>query len=196
MQNPFPGIDPFVEAEGDWPDFHATFMGAWREAISRLLPRNYVAKIEERMTVIEDQEDLPRQPSAKSGEGRSQYLARRHEVLSSDAHLVELDLLIGGKPLPFDKPLKPTHFHSSISRAGRRPGCEVYSWSLDEPMPPLPVPLAQPDPDIVVDLAKVLVTTYERGEYWKTIDYQSPINLDLSDEYRGWIQQRVSASTA
>src|SRR4051812_23205839 len=38
MISPFPGVDPFVEAQGYWPDFHPTFLNYWREAISDKLP--------------------------------------------------------------------------------------------------------------------------------------------------------------
>jgi hypothetical protein len=256
MQNPFPGIDPYVEASGAWPDFHVTFMGAWREAISAKLPNDYVARLEERVTIIEHEESRPlrrgpditisqsptqerradtgaatldevsiepepsrisieeevRQtyiqivrlpdrrlvsvlellsPANKSGDGRSQYLAKRQQIMLSDAHLVELDLLIAGKRLPLDIPVRQAHFYSVISRAGQRPACEVYPWDLANPMPSLPVPLADPDPDIVIRLAEVLAVTYQRGEYNKTIDYQAPLALPLSADDQSWTKEQV-----
>lgn len=261
MQNPFPGIDPYEEATGAWPDFHVTFMGAWREAISAKLPGDYVARLEERVTIIEHEESRPlrrgsditisqastrqewerraegsgvatvdtvsiepepsrisieeevRQtyiqinrlpdrrlvavlellsPTNKSGDGRSQYLAKRQQIMLSDSHLVQLDLLIAGKRLPLDIPVRQAHFYSVISRAGQRPDCEVYPWDLANRMPSLPVPLAGPDPDIVVRLADVLAVTYQRGEYYKTIDYQSPLELPLSDDDHVWVKEQVA----
>ena len=79
-----------------------------------------------------------------------------------------------------------------ISRAGQRPVCQVFSWTLDRIMPGLPIPLAAPDPDIVVDLAQVLNTTYRRGRYEKTIDYNRPLQLPLSDDYQAWVKERAA----
>ncbi|MCA9188686.1 MAG: DUF4058 family protein [Planctomycetales bacterium] len=45
MPSPFPGIDPFLEDAVFWPDFHATFINYWREAIADKLPDQYEAGI-------------------------------------------------------------------------------------------------------------------------------------------------------
>ncbi|MCS7193161.1 MAG: DUF4058 family protein, partial [Armatimonadetes bacterium] len=41
----------------------------------------------------------------QAGKGRDEYLSRRNEILLSDVHLVELDLLREGERLPMGKPL-------------------------------------------------------------------------------------------
>jgi hypothetical protein len=257
MPASFPGVDPFVEASGDWPDFHSTFMNVWREAISDRLPADYVARLDERLTLVEYEEEEERQrvapdvvisrdrsaiqggrqataildeatpeptmirvkikeeerqtfvqivrhsdrkliavlellsPSNKAA-GQTQYLAKRQAVLASDAHLVELDLLIGGKRLPMQSPLPPGHFHYIVSRAERRPDCEVYSWSLPSRMPILPVPLAVTDPDIKINLAEVLALTYQRGRYEKTVNYNAPLNLPLAEQELQWVRQWIA----
>jgi hypothetical protein len=38
----------------------------------------------------------------RAGDPRAQYLSKRSEVLQSPAHLVEVDLLRGGAPMPAD----------------------------------------------------------------------------------------------
>src|SRR6266436_3866303 len=53
MASAFPGIDPFVEEQKYWPDFHHTFIAEWREALRKVLPPNYVARIDERVNLIE-----------------------------------------------------------------------------------------------------------------------------------------------
>lgn len=53
MPSPFPGIDPFLESQGLWPDFHAGFVPAFRDAIAAQLPASYVARIDERMNLVE-----------------------------------------------------------------------------------------------------------------------------------------------
>lgn len=257
MQNPFPGIDPYVEASGRWRDFHSRFMNAWCEAIAENLPDDYDARLEEQLSIIDYEEtreqrrapdvaivktDLERtqagsasttvallepelsrivvqeevrqsfielfhepehrlvavlellSPTNKTGEGRTQYLAKRHQILLSDAHLIELDLLLDGRQLPLDKPVRPSHFRSVVSRAGKRPACDVYGWNLNQGMPILPVPLLEPDPDIAINLAAVLNTTYQRGRYHKTLKYDAPLDLPLSADHQVWVKQQLAAA--
>jgi Protein of unknown function (DUF4058) len=52
MPSPFPGMDPFVESPTHWSDFHPTFIGALREAINRVLPPGYRARLDERVMMI------------------------------------------------------------------------------------------------------------------------------------------------
>lgn len=47
MGSPFPGVDPFLEGQGVWHDFHVGFNFCLREKLMSLLPANYVARIEE-----------------------------------------------------------------------------------------------------------------------------------------------------
>src|SRR5262245_30844952 len=56
MTSPFPGVDPFLEAQGFWPDFHATFINYWREALAEVLPDHYEARIVERLNLVDEEE--------------------------------------------------------------------------------------------------------------------------------------------
>jgi hypothetical protein len=53
MSSPFPGVDPYLERQGFWSDFHATFITYWREAVADLLPDTYEARIDERVNLVE-----------------------------------------------------------------------------------------------------------------------------------------------
>ncbi len=53
MPNPFPGMDPYLEHPAHWPDFHATFINYWREALRAALPGHYTARIGERVYLRE-----------------------------------------------------------------------------------------------------------------------------------------------
>ena len=53
MPSPFQGIDPFIECQGLWQDFHHGVIGGVRDEISNRLPDPYFARIDERMRVIE-----------------------------------------------------------------------------------------------------------------------------------------------
>src|SRR5690348_5863038 len=53
MPSPFPGMDPYLEHPGNWPDFHTTFIVCWRDALRVALPAHYSARICERMYLVE-----------------------------------------------------------------------------------------------------------------------------------------------
>src|SRR5258707_4050872 len=107
-------------------------------------------------------------------------------VLKQNVHLVELDLLVGGRRLPMQEPLPPADYYYLVSRPERRPDCNVYPWKVKQPLPKLPVPLLSPDEDIVVDLAAVFSTAYERGRFGRRINYQSRLPAGLSGEDQRW----------
>jgi hypothetical protein len=131
-------------------------------------------------------------PTNKEYPGRTEYLAKRSALLHQNVHLVELDLLLGGQRLPMQKPLPPGDYYYLVSRGEKRPDCQVYSWTLQQPLHKLPVPLRAPDPDVLVDLAQVLATAYERGRFHRRIDYQTqPLPATLSDKDKDWAEALV-----
>ena len=52
MKSPFPGIDPYVEAQGRWRDLHASMITYCRDALNEVLPENYVAQIDEQIRLV------------------------------------------------------------------------------------------------------------------------------------------------
>jgi hypothetical protein len=133
-------------------------------------------------------------PANKEPPGRTEYLAKRMALLRENIHLVELDLILGGRRPPFQKPLPAADYYYLVSRGDRRPDCQVFSWTLRQPLPRVPVPLRAPDPDIFIDLAPVFATAYERGRYRKRIDYQVPPTT-LPEKDREWIEGIVRESS-
>ena len=53
MPSPFPGMDPYIEDPGRWPDFHGRFIAAIVGTLQPLLRPKYVATGEERVYVAE-----------------------------------------------------------------------------------------------------------------------------------------------
>ena len=51
MPSPFPGMNPYLEREGIWQDFHASFVPAMRDALSEQLRPRYVISVEEHVYV-------------------------------------------------------------------------------------------------------------------------------------------------
>jgi hypothetical protein len=131
-------------------------------------------------------------PANKEPPGRIEYLAKRRAVLLQRAHLVELDLLFGGRRLPFDKPLPEGNYYYMLSRGEQRPDCQVYHWTLRQPLPTLPVPLREPDSDIVVDLGAVFATAYDRAKFFRRVAYQAPLPAFIAEADRPWVEEIVA----
>ena len=53
MPSRFPGVDPYIEWENFWQDFHSSFVTYWRDAIIDALPDHYSARMNERVNLIE-----------------------------------------------------------------------------------------------------------------------------------------------
>lgn len=115
-------------------------------------------------------------PTNKRGSGRGQYMVKRNGLIMEGVHLVELDLLRDGERLPTQENLPAGEYYLFISRANRRPKCEVYSWTRKDKLPVVPIPLKMPDADILVDLGQAFAIAYERGRYAKSIDYTRPLD--------------------
>lgn len=212
MDSPFPGVDLFLEWQGLWPDFHPTFINCLQESLLDRLSAEYDARLDERVYLMELPDvalefvDEVRErfirilhredrglvaiiellsPGNKSSESRGTYL-KRAEVHNSPVHLVELDLLLGGQRLPMGRPLPPAHYYAFVSRSSRRPDCDVYPWTVRQPLPKIPIPLRESAPEIIINLNDVFREAYRRGRYGRAIDYAASPDGPLSDEDRRW----------
>jgi hypothetical protein len=52
MTSPFPGIDPYLEAQGRWRDLNASLITYCRDALNEVLPENYLAQIGEQIRLM------------------------------------------------------------------------------------------------------------------------------------------------
>jgi hypothetical protein len=104
-------------------------------------------------------------PSNKrGGPDREQYLAKREQLLKSDAHFVEIDLLRGGRPMPLQGRPK-CDYSVLVSRASARPWAGFWPIRLRQRLPVVPVPLRPPDRDGQVDLQEILDRVYDATGY-------------------------------
>ncbi len=134
-------------------------------------------------------------PANKNQPGRIEYLAKRNSLLYQPVHLVELDLLRGGKRLPMNRPLPPGDSYYLISRVEQRPDCQVYAWMLAHPLPTLPVPLRFPAADLLIDLREVFNTTYARGRFQRRIDYHGSVPPQLCENEQPWAASLIQTAT-
>ena len=76
----------------------------------------------------------------------------------------------------------------------RLPIAEVYRWTVRDPLPRLPVPLREPDADVLIDLAELVTQVYDLGRYARTLRHQSPLpeTTSLTYEDRAWVGSLVT----
>jgi hypothetical protein len=109
---------------------------------------------------------------------RDQYIVKQRDVLASDAHLVEIDLLRGGthtaavprelveaKAGPFD-------YLISIHRYDQPRDYLVYPISMTQRLPQIGIPLLPDDADVPLDLQAVFDRAYDDGPYSREIEYE------------------------
>lgn len=121
----------------------------------------------------------------RSGEGREAYERKRNQILRSVTHLVEIDLLRSGKPLPIAAP-SPRDYHILICRGDQRPSGDLYAFSLRQSIPPVPIPLLPGEAEPILELQPLLNRVYERGRYHLALDYRQPPQPPLSQTNNEW----------
>jgi hypothetical protein len=146
-----------------------------------------VIRDRETMRVITVIELLSPSNKRSRGDGRHEYMMKRQEILSSPTHLVELDLLRGGLRLPVIGTLPPGDYYAIVSRANRRPKCEVYSWTLNDKLPVIPIPLQHDDPDATQPLQEVFDIVYQRARYDLSVKYTAPLDPPLTPDELKWV---------
>ena len=134
-------------------------------------------------------------PTNKSSrDGRPEYLVKRNNLLRSRVHLVELDLLRGGERLPTIEDHPRGDYFAFVSRAAQRPQAEVYGWSLEQPLPEVPIPLDVGDLDVKLNLQDVFTTTYDRAGYDYSLDYARPVQPALTAVRTAWMREILEHS--
>jgi hypothetical protein len=252
-------MDPYIEWQSPWPDFHNGLIAEIRNELGARLPDSYIARVDERIEVATSASNPPTSfrpdimvgrferesswsgaaspgaptavleplhmeivdrdpeeiritwveiralptlelltaievlsPINKSWQGRGAYLEKRNKRHASKVNLVEIDLLLGGAPLPMKQRIEPGGYYAIVARGPRLPLAEVYRWTVRDPLPTLPIPLREPDQDILIDLAALVSRVYDLGRYERTLrrDVPLPEATSLAPEDRAWIESR------
>ena len=261
MPSPFPGMDPYLESPTHWSDFHARFVSALADAINDTVPGNYVARIDEHITIVDPYLEPPGgptfvpdvavtrgrpeastggaftavasppaatltnlehldphtetylrivrlpdlelvtvlellSPTNKYGDGRGEYMRKRHEFLRQPVNVVELDLLRAGPRIRFAQPLPPGHYYAFVSRSSRPGVTDAYPWTVRSRLPIIPIPLRQPDADVALSLAEPFSAAYERGRYARLVKYTTPPPPPgFAPEDAEWVAETARAAT-
>ena len=118
-------------------------------------------------------------PTNKTAGERSRdlYAAKQRDILASQAHLVEIDLLRGGlhtTAVPWRllrEKCGELDYHICVHRYDSPLNFFVYPAPLENHLPVIEIPLLPADPTIAVDLQMVFAQAYEAGAYNRRLDY-------------------------
>jgi hypothetical protein len=134
-------------------------------------------------------------PTNKEGRGRDAYIEKRDALLAQYVHIVEIDLLVQGARLQMKTRLPAGDYYAFVSRAERRFKADVYAWTVRHPLPVIPIPLLEPDPDYKLELAGLFRYTYDRGHYERDLDYKIEPPAFLRPADREWARELLTKHT-
>jgi hypothetical protein len=77
-----------------------------------------------------------------------------------------------------------------VNRSHRRRRFELYPCRLRDRLPRISLPLAEPDPDVPLDIQPALDQVYEDGSYMLRVLYDEPCIPPLPQPDQEWATQR------
>jgi hypothetical protein len=205
-------MDPYLEDPITWPSVQVRFITHISDALNPLLLPRYIAHIQERLVVTEVEpvegyveirplaqhdhvitvvEVLSPGNKLAGSKNRKRYLNQQDERLQSPTNLIEIDLLRGGEhTIAAPRELLPRggawDYLACIRRGGKKSYFEVWPILLRERLPCIPVPLADGDPDVVLNLQELFDQCYDRGGFEITLDYRHAPPIPLSAKDKAW----------
>ncbi len=218
MLFPFPGMNPYLEHPEIWSGVHHWLIVELARFISPLLRPKYRVAVEVRIyeTIGEQSLLVPIPEIVKQGylevrevatsevitaieilspinkrsiAARKQYESKRNKVLGSSTHLVEIDLLRQGQPMPVYHSNIQTHYRILVSQKNRRPQADLYTFNLPDPIPLFPLTLKSGDQEPLIDLQLLLNNVYDQASYDLAIDYTQEPVPPLSEADRIWMNK-------
>jgi len=131
-------------------------------------------------------------------DGYKKYRHKQEQVLSSQANLLEIDLLrAGAHTAAVPQAALPTdciwHYIICLHRGTRPHEYSVWLNSLRDPLPCVEVPLAQGDPSVALDLQTVLNLSYDVGAFDRQMDYTQEADPSLQGDDALWADALLRA---
>lgn len=142
------------------------------------------------------------------GVDRQSYLHKHEEVYGSEASLIEIDLLRGGRRILHNlfveadvaalKP--PPNYLVLVNRSWTRGNgagrWQVFPVVLRESLPVIPVPLREGEPEVPLDLQFAFNRSYDGGPYRRgAVDYSRPPHPPLNNDDASWSRELLDRGT-
>lgn len=219
MPSPFPGMDPYLEHPKLWPAFQHQLLACLYQILlpglvdryrARVGNRSYVSEMPLFTSIIREEYteefieirtrtdnrlvtllEVVSPANKTTVAGRQAYLDKRKEAASQRSAIVEIDLVLQGKPtLTYSRDGLPEFDHAvSVTKANAPDRYEIYTATIQKRLPKFKLPLAPDDKDALLDLQAAFSRAFDLGGFSTLIDYKSspPPDVPLSDEYKAWI---------
>ena len=125
--------------------------------------------------------------------GRRLYRRKQRETRDAGIHLVEIDLLRGGRhllevPAAVLEDVPRWDYLVNLARRGAV-DYEVYPIRLRDRLPRIRVPLRPNDEDALLDLQAMLELAYDTGPYPERVDYAQAPAPPLADDDAAWADE-------
>ena len=125
----------------------------------------------------------------RPGRGRRMYEDKRLDILATHTHLVEIDLIRSGEPMPLIDHARGSDYRILVSRGDRRPHATLYSFGVRQPIPTFPLPLKTTDKEPLIDIGRLLHELYDGAGYDLRLDYVLDPEPPLSSADATWANQ-------
>ncbi len=133
----------------------------------------------------------------RGSSGRASFMAKRHSIMNTEVHWVEIDLLRGGTPSVTDPPLRPSSdYRVLVSRADQRTRTRYWPIGVRHALPVVGIPLRGKDPEVPLDLGAVFTTAYERAAYDASVDYRKEPRPPLQGDDAKWARELLRGREA
>ena len=111
------------------------------------------------------------------------------DVLATRTHLVEIDLIRAGEPMPIIGNGSASDYRILVSRGDRRPNATLYAFGVRQSIPTFPLPLKPADQEPIVDMGRLLHDLYDRASYDLRLDYKGEPDPPLPAAAATWADQ-------
>jgi len=152
-----------------------------------------VIKDLERRHVITVIELLSPTNKTPGSDGSRIYNEKREELLSGTAHLMEIDLLRRGRRPATQTPIPDaTDYCVFLHRAPHQGTVDVYEWAIRDELPTVPLPLADGDPDIPLNLQLAFSEVYDDARYDLELPYDRSLTPAPRRKDAAWLKTTLS----
>ncbi|MBI4602622.1 MAG: DUF4058 family protein [Planctomycetes bacterium] len=125
-------------------------------------------------------------------DAHAEYVEKRRAFLRGPVNLLEIDLLRRGERFPTQDKLPDAPYFVFLHRGRGSTKVGIWPLTFTDPIPCIPLPLLEPDPDQPLDLGLAIANVYDRAAYELRIDYtKPPPKPGLPPETAGWLARRL-----
>ncbi len=223
MPSPFPGMDPYLEHPKLWPAFQHQLLACLYQVLlpglvdryrARIGNRTYTSEMALFTSVVKEEHseefievrnrtdgrlvtlvEVVSPANKATPAGRAAYLERRRDALLQRAGVVEIDLVLQGKPtLTFSRDGLPEYDYAvTVTRGASPDRYEIYTTTLAKRLPKFKVPLAADDRDALLDLQAAFSRAFDLGNFTAQVDYKgaTPPDVPLSGDHQKWLDDHL-----